>query len=538
MPDWLREHIGEIALLIYIFYPILKRWWDRRKKKAEGEERQTEADAQPEAGAPARTRPSRPDAEQPKPRRPKAPPPERREKKRPSQTDFVDAALARVDRLKADASGLLTRAEADPRLARLVPALRDDLLRRIDDVEKALRRSPTVSTIVQESTVIQGLEELFRYLATMARQRTGSRSSFLGDADTIADALYAPILQHARVQGLDLRTSTPVTITGDWGLSIVPRFASTRVAPLRLPAGFDRDVLRWPALAHEVAHDFYYSLDSIKAGLHERLSLPYEVPVPTSERELSPQWLRDLFGPWMSEIFADTLGTVMLGPAYVEGMRRAFRNPGAPQRTAAVMQDGGNIDEHPPERLRVYMATRALHYLGHHEEADSVWERWEADHPDVRFYFLPLGGNWAGLAEGNLHSIADDIIDTLLEYPWPELEGFQLLNVPGLAYLHDEHATVERLIDTLGRGETSDADPRWIVAAAVLATVRQPALDDVIREAAARSIRGIGEPEPSPREPRPRSTSIAHQLRTSPRSPRALLEAITLATTLGDRQAP
>ena len=33
MPDWLSEHIGEIALLIYIVYPLLKRWWDRRKER-------------------------------------------------------------------------------------------------------------------------------------------------------------------------------------------------------------------------------------------------------------------------------------------------------------------------------------------------------------------------------------------------------------------------------------------------------------------------------------------------------------------------
>jgi hypothetical protein len=536
VPDWLRDHIGEIALLIYIFYPIIKRWWDRRKKRAE----EPEAASAPEPDRVSRAPAAKPEpaaAETPRPRKAPARATERDKPKRPSQTDFVDAALARVARLRGNATNMLARAQADPRLARLVPALREDLVARVDEVEHALRRSPTVSTIVQETTVLQGLEELARYLETMARQRTGSRASLLADADRMADACYAPILEHARVQGLDLRTSTPVTLTGDWGLSIVPRFASTRVAPLRLPQGFDRDVFRWPAIAHEVAHDFYYSLDSIEAGLHERLSLPYEVAVPASERDLSPRWLRDLFGPWMSEVFADTLGTIMLGPAYVEAMRRAFRKPGSAQRTAAVFQDEGLIDEHPPDRLRLYMATRVLHYLGRHDEADSIWERWEDDHPDVRFYYLPLAGNWIGLADDNLHGIADDVVDTLLERPWPELEGFQLLNVPGLAYLHGEHATVERLAGLLGRGDPVDADPRWVIAAAVFATAAQPALTDTIRDAAARSIRGVDEPEQERRRSRralaPRS--IATELRNSPRSPTALIEAITLASTLGDR---
>ena len=135
---------------------------------------------------------------------------------------------------------MLTRAESDPRLVRLVPALREDLLGRLDEIDRSLKSSPTLSTIVQETTVLRGLDALLRYLKTMAQQRMYGGASFVGDADAMADACYAPILEFARAQGLDLRTSQPVVVTGDWDLSIVPRFASTRVAPLRLPVGFER----------------------------------------------------------------------------------------------------------------------------------------------------------------------------------------------------------------------------------------------------------------------------------------------------------
>jgi len=86
----------------------------------------------------------------------------------------------------------------------------------------------------------------------------------------MADACYAPILEFARARGLDLRTSQPVVVTGDWDLSIVPSFASTRVAPLRLPVGFEHSLWRWPAIAHEVAHDFYFSLEPLDRELHAR----------------------------------------------------------------------------------------------------------------------------------------------------------------------------------------------------------------------------------------------------------------------------
>ncbi len=525
MPDWLSEHIGEIALLIYIVYPLIKRWWDRQKERRG--QKQTKPQTKPQTQTEAR-------AQEKAPR-------QRHAETRPKEADFLEAARKRIGRLKQETARLLLMAQTDPRLARLVPALRDDLLGRIENIERSLRGSPTISTIVQDTAMIQGLEELLRYLAAMVQQRTRGRSSFLADADALADSCYAPLLEFARVQGLRLRTSQPVSVAGDWSLSIVPRFASTRVAPLRLPAGFESSLWHWPAIAHEVAHDFYFSLESLQGDLRDRLALPQRVDVPTSEMELDAGWLRRLYGAWLPEVFPDVVGTLMLGPAYVSTMLRAFRNPGSPQRTAAIFQDGGVVDEHPPERLRVYMATRVLHHLGRHDAADELWERWQNDHPDVHFYYLPLGGDWVGLSEESLHAVADSMVDVLLQRPWPELAGFQLLNIPGLAYLHAEHATVERLMSPLADGEVVDAAPRWVIAAAVLAANAQPTLEDKILDAARRSIRGIGEQvelaEAASMRHAPAST-IGAELVASLRQPDAIQEAIVLGAALTPYRRP
>jgi hypothetical protein len=233
------------------------------------------------------------------------------------------------------------------------------------------------------------------------------------------------------------------------------------------------------------------------------------------------------------------MGTVTLGPAYVETMRRAFRNPSSPQRTAAIFQDKALIDEHPPARLRLYMATRVLHHLGRHQEADALWEQWETDHADVRFYYLPLGGQWVGLSDDALHSIADSVIDVLVQGPWPELEGFHLRDVPGLAYLHAEHAEVERLSDQLARGETVDADVRWIISAAVLAAAAQPTLHDQILDAARRSIVGVGaEAEEAARARRLPSGAIGETLVASLRQPDAIQEAIILGAAFAPYKRP
>jgi hypothetical protein len=525
MEESIREHLAEIALLIYILYPLLKRFWDSRKKKQEQRGRLPEAISSPPGPAPE---------QKPKPEPAVV-------AKRPTAGDFRAAAQAELDRLRQETSRLLTRARNHPRLTRFIPALQEDLLDRLDPIDRSLRSSPSLSTILQETTVLRGLEALLQNLKRMVQQRSHGGASVLDTADTIADACYAPLLDFASTQRLALRTSQPVAVTGDWDRAMVPHFATTRVAPVRLPAGFENSLWRWPGIAEEVARDFYFSLERLEPELRARLGLPLEVALPRSSAEVDGPWLRRLFGAWLVEVFADAMGTLMLGPAYVEAMRRTLRNPSSPQRTAAILQDQGRMDGHLPARLRLYIATRVLDHLGRHQEAETLWAQWEAEHGDARLYYLQVGGQWVGLSDEALHSIADSIVDNLLQEAWPELDGFQLLNIPGLAYLHAEHAAVERLLIALSRGDTVQADARWITAAAVLAAAAQPTLHDGILDAARRSIvdlRKRTEPIAKPDRPRRRVATIGESLVTSLRQRDAIEEAIILGAALKPYQPP
>ncbi|MDH3844742.1 MAG: hypothetical protein OES69_12440 [Myxococcales bacterium] len=537
MEELFKDWIAAIAVLVYLLYPLLKRWLDRRNKTERPSTRKEPSEARAPRRKPAAA--SRPEPSSPTPTRPTPPRPATMPRAR--EGDIIATTQVRAKRLREQATALLRRAEADPRLVRLVRALRDDLLGRLAIIDRSLAGKPTVSTVMQENAVIQGLQQLLKYLDRMAAQRLHGSASILGDADAMADACYAPLLAFANAHGLDLRTSTPVVVSGDWALSIVPRFASTRVAPLRLPRGFGRSLWLWPAIAHEIAHDLYYSVDGFETDLHERLNLPQRLSAPSSEREIDPAWLRQLFGAWLAEVFADTVGTLMLGPAYVETMRRAFREPDSAHRTSAIFTSNGWIDEHPPARLRLYMASRVLHHLGRHQEADSLWALWEAEHAEVGLYYLPLAGQWVGLSDESLHALADSIVDTLLGQSWPELADFQLMNIPGFAYLHAEHAETQRLRAELARGETVRADIRWIMAAAVLAASEQPVLHNSILDAARRSIIGIGTEKRRAEEPkavRPPTGAIGDTLVASLRQPRAIREAIILGEAIRPYHAP
>ncbi|MGB5683208.1 MAG: hypothetical protein WBM47_15260, partial [Polyangiales bacterium] len=173
MPDWLREHVGEIALLIYIVYPLIKRWWDRRKERRARKETRTQTQKQTQTSTQTKTRATT----QAKTRTGAQAKTVQQTESRPKEAQFLEAARKRLNRLKQETSRLLLKAQTDPRLARLAPALGEDLLGRIEPIERSLRGNPTISTVVQDATLIQGLEELLRYLSAMAQQRTSGRSS-------------------------------------------------------------------------------------------------------------------------------------------------------------------------------------------------------------------------------------------------------------------------------------------------------------------------------------------------------------------------
>jgi hypothetical protein len=145
-----------------------------------------------------------------------------------------------------------------------------------------------------------------------------------------------------------------------------------------------------------------------------------------------------------------------------------------------------------------------------------------------------------GLSDEALHSVADSVIDALVQRAWPELDGFDLLNVPGFAYQHAEHAGVTRLSADLARGERVDADVRWIIAAAVLAAAAQPALHDLILHAARQSIAGLAEPALGivPTKHLRSAATIGEILVESFKQPEAIEEAIILGAAIRAYQRP
>ncbi len=337
------------------------------------------------------------------------------------------------------------------------------------------------------------------YLDEMLAQRRGTPLELLGDADRVAEACYRPIIDFTVAQNVPHATSTPVSVIGRWDLSIITTLRRAPIAVLRLPPSFRTSLLAWPAIAHEVARDTFNSVDGLEASLRARLGLPTQMPLPWSIASARPELLHPLYGAWLEEIFADVFGVSMMGPAYVESMTRIFANPGQPDQARAAYANGGQLGPHPPPSLRVALGCRVLDYLGLFQEADAYRERWQAMHGPDHVAYIPLqSGNWAAVPHQALFEVGAAIVDMLTGESWPALSGFRLIDIPGLAYQHGEHAAVKRFMPQLAAGKGVRGDARLVIAAGVLATAQAAdgAASQRILRAVRLSIDGVGAHDP------------------------------------------
>ena len=136
MQELLREYFGEIAILIYILYPLLRLLWNRLSRKGDAAPKPEKAARK--ARAPRRAERSPASKPPPAPAPPAAP-------QRSPEADFLEAARSRAQALKQETMRVLARAEGDPHLQRLVPSLRKDLLGRVEAIERSLSGRPTMS---------------------------------------------------------------------------------------------------------------------------------------------------------------------------------------------------------------------------------------------------------------------------------------------------------------------------------------------------------------------------------------------------------
>ncbi len=351
-------------------------------------------------------------------------------------------------------------------------------------------------------------ETMLAILDAMVSERRGPLVELLGDTDALAGASYAPIVEFCARRAIPLSSDRAATIVGGDKLFFLSVDEPTGLAAIVLPESFTSELMTWPAIAHEIAHDFFHSVSGLPAELRRAAGLGTELRLPPAPQG-SNQRSVDLFvaqiaaratSAWMEELFADAFGTMMLGPAYIETMSESFASPDEPGRALAMMTDeehgAPRYEEHPPGHVRVVLACRLLGRMGHGKEADRLEAAWRARHGEPELVYAPMiGGRWLAIPEGPVLDRAELVGRALYLTGLACLRGQPLRSIAGLDFGPRESEQAKRIAEKFSSlRPVRTGDPRLLVAGAVLATVAHPGRASAIYALAREAIVGVDAP--------------------------------------------
>lgn len=393
--------------------------------------------------------------------------------------------------------------------------------------------------------VLDEIRELVR------QRRDSTLLPMLGDADALAERCYQPVIDFARAEGLPLASARPVAELSPFDLAIWSGFASTSLAPVFLPPGFFERTAWWPALAHEIGHDFLLSIPQLRDRLASELSLPGEsigtIPLQLRPTGITQQDLWRIHGGWFEELFADVFGTLMCGPAYVATMVELFSFQNDPREVLFVPVDRrtGRYDPHPPRHLRVQAGCAVLERAGFGQQAKDLLARWrqrnQLPEEGAAPLYVLMGSSWVSLPDAAVLPLTTALVERLYEGPHQALNGFGLQDISGLDYGPHEHEEALRAKADLLNGRVPGVrDPRAVIAGAVLAGLEAPEKDAVILDRARKAISAVGtfETAPSVFDPAADSSDGLRSVAGLDFSDDAIVQAIVLQEILQRRPYP
>lgn len=376
----------------------------------------------------------------------------------------------------------------------------------------AMPDAKLVAAMQEVARSIATFDALLGVVESMVTQREDHETqALLGDADALAEACYRPVLDFTRDHGIPIESNYPLTVLHRGGIAIHTGFLPYQLAPIALPPEYGSEPWRWPAIAHEVAHDLVASIPGLREEMIAELGIEegfggIEATVEGLDYEATPaaeeaadeieSMSRALFQEWVDEIFADAVGTLMIGPAYLRSMVHIFARPESVQQVLAIPVSGeGAIDPHPPRHLRVHMTASFLRRMGYATRGESLRREWDLMHdsPDVMLIVSPE--HYQQIPAAWLLEVGDEVVRRLYNAEFQILAGHRLADVPGLEF-GTVHATrAERARKQLAAGRPAAFDARSLIAAATEAAIDAPDDRLAIMAAVQRSIVGIGTEE-------------------------------------------
>lgn len=332
-------------------------------------------------------------------------------------------------------------------------------------------------------------------LEAQAQWRTDpSLREVLDDADAIAAAFLAPVLSFLDAHGLRFKEGAVIAAPGPGNESVwfdlLPKHPVVQV-----PDDFDEDLLRWPAVAHEIAHVIFRDVPGLAAELQEMVGAAPGAPLARVQGRKVVFDVERAFAGWIEEIFADAICMMLLGPAALHGMVQMFQAPDRPLSVTAmsVGPGGRRLAEHPPHHLRVVLAAWFLERMGYLIEPEEIRRTWDRMHGEPSELHAPIDvETYVAVPLVRFRVYGQQLLERFYTSTYRALAGYPLSAVYGLEMSPGMWARARKQSKKLLDGEPFRDDPRVVIAAAIEAAVRRPGAQARIARGVRRAVVGVG----------------------------------------------
>jgi hypothetical protein len=400
----------------------------------------------------------------------------------PAESAAIKRLAGKLGELAKRARALEARCADEPLCAPLLPTLRDFVLPKLDAALTDLRRATGATDLRPLASLGAYLDALTQLLSRMADQRRDEAlDELVDDADTLAEACYRPVVDYCRTNDVPLSSDRTATVFGDDCSPWLGRIDDpTGLAILHLPWKWLAEVHRWPAIGHEVGHDFYDSVAGLDLEVlrrHGLADLADEAGVLDGSQGITMRDIERIVVTWRHELVADAFGAMMFGPAYVVTTAAIFARPEAPRETLTVQVDesGTDYEVHPPGHIRVAAVCRLLARMGYGALGVGLEQRWRAQHGEPSGILLPAPDGWLRIADEPFLDRAVSITASLYQEGFTALRGIPLSSMPGFDFGPREHEAALRARDAfLADARAPLTDARLLIAGAVLAWAERP----------------------------------------------------------------
>lgn len=273
--------------------------------------------------------------------------------------------------------------------------------------------------------------------------------------EAVARVAMEPVVALLKAEGDGLAAAVPVVHLLPPGERAPRRSRSVDPALglLELSAKFEsgEHILDYDQLLLCVGEGLFFEVSGLAEFLFETLGLAPQVALPAARVEYTEQIAVSALGPMLAGVFAEVFATLRGGPSRVHGLRLSLLQDAS---LPYVRSKAGSFSGEVPGLLKMEVATLTLHAMGYAIEGEQLTQAFYADHDSaLESVMLPRRTDVAvGIPVAFYRSVLGQVVELLVKTPCPALDGYRMVDIPGLAQGPREHEQVRLGAERIRQG--------------------------------------------------------------------------------------